>query len=157
MKKVIFICLGNICRSPAAEAVFNKMVSSVGDSDISLSDSAGLHDYHSGELADSRMRKHSARRGYHITSISRKITQADFQEFDLIVAMDKSVMISLKKLASDTRSIEKIFLFTDFCNNKEYNEVPDPYYGGDLGFELVLDILEDGMPNLITALLKVRS
>ena len=152
MKKVIFICLGNICRSPAAEAIFNKMVSAKGDFLIPYSDSAGLHDYHSGEHADRRMRSHAFLRGYNITSLSRKISKEDFYNFDLIIAMDKSVERNLISLAPDSLSSGKIELFTHYCTNPLFTEVPDPYYGGDAGFENVLDILEDGMPSLITSL-----
>lgn len=157
MKRVIFICLGNICRSPAAEAIFNKMISEAGDIRFPKADSAGLHDYHSGEKADVRMRRHGAKRGYDLTSCSRKITINDFANFDLIVAMDRDVQRSLTKIAPDGRSREKIRLFTDFCTNAMYDEVPDPYYGGDEGFELVLDILEDGMGKLIDSLIKIGS
>ena len=157
MKRVIFICLGNICRSPAAEAIFNKMVSEAGDIRFPKADSAGLHDYHSGEKADARMRRHGAKRGYDLTSRSRKITINDFANFDLIVAMDRDVESTLLRIAPDGSSREKIRLFTDYCTNANYDEVPDPYYGGDEGFELVLDILEDGMGKLIDSLLNISS
>ena len=104
MKKVIFICLGNICRSPAAEAIFNKMVSAKGDLLIPFSDSAGLHDYHSGEHADRRMRSHAFLRGYNITSLSRKISKEDFYNFDLIIGMDISAQRHLNASAPDRMS-----------------------------------------------------
>ena len=149
MKKVIFICLGNICRSPAAEAIFNKMVSAKGDFLIPYSDSAGLHDYHSGEHADRRMRSHAFLRGYNITSLSRKISKEDFYNFDLIIGMDDRNIQDLKKLAPDLESSAKIHRMSEYLSTHTYDHIPDPYYGGAEGFELVLDLLEDACSGLL--------
>ena len=118
-------------------------------------DSAGLISCHEGEMADSRMRAHAARRGYNITHRSRPITYNDFFDFDMIIGMDDSNISRLKDLAPGLDELGKIHRMTDFCVNKVVDHVPDPYYGGASGFENVLDILEDAVEGLIQ--LEVRS
>lgn len=118
-------------------------------------DSAGLISCHEGEMADSRMRAHAARRGYNITHRSRPITYNDFFDFDMIIGMDDSNISRLKDLAPGLDELGKIHRMTDFCVNKVVDHVPDPYYGGASGFENVLDILEDAVEGLIQ--LGVRS
>jgi len=143
-KRILFVCLGNICRSPSAEAVFKGLVSSKGVQNEFMIDSAGTYGYHEGEPADRRMQTHAIKRGYNLTSISRPFNPiTDWDNFDYIVAMDSSNMRNLKDMARNTNDMKKLYMMTDFAANYNYNEVPDPYYGGDDGFELVLDLLED--------------
>ena len=140
--KILFVCLGNICRSPAAEAIFLHKLEERGLSGKYFVDSAGLNGYHNGEEADSRMRTHAAGRGYSITSISRKIKREDFEQFDHIIGMDDSNIGMLKALAKSNQELGKISKITDFARGATSDYVTDPYYGGGDGFENVLDILE---------------
>lgn len=147
--KILFVCLGNICRSPSAEAVMKKLVEDAGMSDRIIVDSAGIMGYHEGERADSRMRAHAARRGYRLDSISRQVRTDDFFDFDLIIGMDDRNVDDLKQKAPDLESVSKIHQMTEYSRNKLYDYVPDPYYGGASGFELVLDLLEDACEGLL--------
>jgi len=141
---VLFVCLGNICRSPSAEAVFKGFVSEKGKEQFFDIDSAGTYGYHEGEPADRRMQSHAVRRGYNLTSISRPFNpNKDWDNFDYIIGMDDSNMKNLADMARNTDDLKKLYKMTDFSNNYSHTEVPDPYYGGDQGFELVLDLLED--------------
>lgn len=154
--KVLFVCLGNICRSPSAEAIMKKLVHDAGLSDRIFVDSAGIHDYHEGELPDPRMRMHGSRRGYTLDSRSRPVKLEDFYDFDLIVGMDDSNISALRRKAPDAESLEKICRMTDFSRDKLYDHVPDPYYGGASGFELVLDLLEDACAGLLESISLTR-
>ncbi|GMI92245.1 hypothetical protein like AT3G44620 [Hibiscus trionum] len=158
---VLFVCLGNICRSPAAEGVFRDIVKKKGlDSKFNI-DSAGTINYHEGNLSDPRMRAASKRRGIEITSISRPIRPSDFSDFDLILAMDKqnredileafSRWKSSNKLPADAH--KKVRLMCSYCKKHNETEVPDPYYGGPQGFEKVLDLLEDACDSLLDNIL----
>ncbi len=141
------MCLGNICRSPSAEAVMKKLSE---DRGLELEiDSAGIIDYHAGEVADSRMRTHAVRRGYELTSVSRPVISRDFEDFDMIIGMDDANIEALLDMASSENQKSKIFKMSDFCSRFEYDSVPDPYYGGSDGFELVLDLLEDACAGLL--------
>jgi len=153
MKQVLFVCLGNICRSPSAEAVFNAMADKNGLAEELKCDSAGTAAYHVGDQADYRMRQFAHKRGYRLTSISRQIDpNLDFDRFDYIVGMDKQNVRDLKSVARNENDRKKISLMTDYCSDKKFDSVPDPYYGGAAGFELVLDILEDACEGLIRKL-----
>ncbi|WP_459190500.1 low molecular weight protein-tyrosine-phosphatase [Parabacteroides sp. APC149_11_2_Y6] len=150
--KILFVCLGNICRSPSAEAVMKKLVKDAGMEARFEIDSAGIIGYHEGEPADQRMRAHAARRGYVLDSISRPVRIADFFDFDLIIGMDDKNISDLKRKAPDLESENKIHRMTQFSRNKLYDYVPDPYYSGAEGFELVLDLLEDACSGLLETL-----
>ncbi len=152
--RLLFVCMGNICRSPSAEAVMKKVVADAGLQDWIEIDSAGTLGYHAGELADSRMRTHASRRGYVLDSISRQVKTDDFYNFDMIIGMDDHNISELKRKAPDWDSVQKIHKMTDFSTDKTHDHVPDPYYGGDSGFELVLDILEDSCQGLLEYLKK---
>ena len=149
MKKisVLFVCLGNICRSPAAEAIFISLIEKKGLTDGFIVDSAGTGSWHIGNKADSRMRIAAERRDINILSRARQITSKDFEEFNYIVAMDESNFRNINDLRNRTSSndfalIKKI---QNFRSVFEDTEVPDPYFGGDEGFDRVLDILEDSV------------
>ena len=148
--RLLFVCLGNICRSPSAEAVMKKLVKDAGLEDQIFIDSAGILDYHEGERSDPRMRAHAIRRGYSLDSLSRPVRQKDFYDFDLIIGMDDRNISDLKDKAPDLEAVDKIHQMTEFSKNKLYDYVPDPYYGGADGFELVLDLLEDACDGLLT-------
>lgn len=153
MKQVLFVCLGNVCRSPSAEAVFNALIEKYELQFDLQCDSAGTDAYHSGDQADYRMKQFAHKRGYRLTSISRRVNPThDFDRFDYIIGMDKQNVRDLKALARNENDRKKITLITDYCSDKKYNSVPDPYYGGASGFELVLDILEDACEGLIREL-----
>ena len=146
MKKILFVCMGNICRSAAAEAVMKSFLEKRGEADGFFVDSAGIIDYHTGERADARMRSAAAARGYNVDSIARQV--------DIIVAMDNSNVAALKRVAADAGQMAKIHKLTEFLSQEKrikykMDEVPDPYYGGPKGFELVLDMLEEAMPGII--------
>jgi protein-tyrosine phosphatase len=153
MKHLLFVCLGNICRSPSAEAVFNALIEKEGLQHEIQCDSAGILSYHAGEPADYRMKQFARKRGYQLTSVSRPVDPSkDFDRFDYIIGMDRQNIRDLKSLARNDADRKKIFLMTDFCTDKEFDSVPDPYYGGAAGFELVLDILEDACNGLLQKL-----
>ena len=153
MKRILFVCLGNICRSPSAEAVFNFQIEKKNLGNELSCDSAGTAAYHTGDQADYRMRQFAQKRGYQLTSISRPVnSELDFDRFDYIIGMDRQNIRDLKTMARDENDCKKIHLMTDFCTTKRYNSVPDPYFGGASGFELVLDILEDACEGLIREL-----
>lgn len=154
MVKVIFVCLGNICRSPSGEAVMNSVIKKEGLSDQIICDSAGTIAYHAGEKADPRMRKHASKRGYDLTSIARKFTIEDFSDFDYIIAMDRSNYVDLLALDKESKFVNKISMMTSYCTNFDEEEVPDPYYGGPQGFEHVLDLLEDACKGLLEKIKK---
>lgn len=154
-KKILFVCLGNICRSPAAEGVMRALVEEAGLSDTVTIDSAGTGRYHIGELPDRRMRIAARRRGIELTHRCRQVETDDFSRFDLIVAMDESNYRNLREMSPSVEGDRKIVRMSEFFsteNRREHSYVPDPYYEGAEGFELVLDLLQDGCTNLLTTL-----
>lgn len=154
MQSVLFVCLGNICRSPMAETVFKKKVFESGKGREFEIDSAGLIDAHQGERADSRMRAHATRRDYDITHRSRPVRREDFDLFDLIVGMDDQNISGLKRLARNESDLKKICRMTDFSEKFKGEAVPDPYYGGEAGFIHVIDMLEESCEGLLNYLSK---
>ena len=146
---ILFVCLGNICRSPLAKAILRQLVDAkTTTSQCIVVDSAGLGEWHQGELADARMRAHAARRGIVITHRARRITDKDFDLFDLIIAMDDSVYQKLQELAPTLGQQKKVIRMADYLEGMPWDHIPDPYYGGASGFELVLDLLSEGCKNL---------
>ena len=152
-KKILFVCLGNICRSPAAEAVMTRLLNNNNLVDSVEVDSAGTIDYHEGEPADARMRVYAEKRGYNLNSFARKFNAAtDFEKFDYIITMDNNNFEDIKALDLDNKFTNNIFRMMDFSKNYDDTEIPDPYYGGREGFENVLDILEDADAGLLEKL-----
>lgn len=147
MRSVLFVCMGNICRSPAAEGVFSKLVADAGRAEEFEIDSAGTISYHSGDPADHRMRAAADRRGYRLDSIARRIREDDFDRFDLILTMDEENYDIVRSMHPGGRA--QVVRLCDFSSDGHVDEVPDPYYGGAAGFERVLDILEDACANLL--------
>lgn len=151
MKKfsVLFVCTGNICRSPTADGVMRALVAAAGlQADIEV-DSAGTQGYHVGEAPDHRSQQHAARRGYDLSDlIARAIAPDDFQHFDLILAMDRSHLALLERQCPPEHK-HKVHLLLEYASRARTMEVSDPYYGGDAGFELVLDQVEDGCAGLL--------
>ena len=156
--KVLFVCLGNICRSPAAEGVLQRLVEERKLSHRFEIDSAGTYSGHRGQLPDPRMRRHASRRGYNLTHRARPITIDDFEDFDIIVAMDESNRRTLMHLAASPEQQAKIVMMGDYIVKlrAHYDYVPDPYYEGAEGFELVLDLLEDACSNLLEEIIKSK-
>lgn len=154
-QRLLFVCLGNICRSPAAEGVFLHLLAEAGLQARCRVDSAGTGGWHVGKPADRRMRTAAERRGIHLPSRARQLEPADLGRFDRILTMDDDNLRAVRALASDvgtgsaTALIEPI---TSHCRRFRVSEVPDPYYGGEQGFEHVLDLLEDACAGLLDAL-----
>jgi protein-tyrosine phosphatase len=144
---ILFVCMGNICRSPAAEGVFRKAVATAGREAEFRIDSAGTHGYHVGHPPDPRMQAAAGARGYRLDSFARRLEAADFHRFDLIVAMDDDNFANISAMNPGGRA--RIARMCDYCASRPETEVPDPYYGGADGFEQVLDILEDACANLL--------
>lgn len=149
---ILFVCLGNICRSPAADGIMHKLVEEEGLDQIISIDSAGTYGGHAGDLPDARMRHHARRRGYELHHRSRKVKPDDFDDFDLILAMDDANYDNLFRLAPSSEARQKIRRMTDFCQKIPVDHVPDPYYEGADGFERVLDILEDACSGLLSVI-----
>lgn len=145
-KSILFVCLGNICRSPAAEGIMRSIAS---DSDITI-DSAGTGGYHIGQLPDKRMRIHASQRGLRLDHHCRQVSPSDFEDFDLIIGMDGSNIANLRRIAPSPEAEKKIHAMAEYFNpSTHWDHVPDPYYEGAEGFELVLDLLEEGCQNLL--------
>jgi len=152
MKRVLFVCTGNICRSPTAEGVFRKLVADAGLADLIEADSAGTHGYHAGEAPDRRSRAAAAARGYDLAGLrARQIARDDFHHFDLIIALDRDHHEILSRLAPPSTG-HKLCMLMEFARHSAGDEVPDPYYGGPYGFEVVLDLVEDAAEGLLDRL-----
>lgn len=151
-KSVLFVCLGNICRSPTGEGVLLHLIQERNLESRFLVDSAGTSGYHVGHPADSRMSESAARRGYPLTSRSRQLTHQDMHEFDLVIAMDRSNQQAIKSVNSQPTAT--IYLLSDFLEGDWPVDVPDPYYGGEAGFEEVLDMIEAACPKILSKLLE---
>lgn len=152
--RVLLVCMGNICRSPTAEGVLRQFIVNNKLGDKVEVDSAGTHGYHVGEAPDSRTQRAAAVRGYNLSQLrARKVAHQDLDYFDLILAMDRSNVDNLRRMAMPEQQ-EKIRLFMEYARNFEDDEVPDPYYGLGHGFDLVLDMVEDASQGLILELKK---
>ena len=148
MIRVLFVCLGNICRSPTAEGVFQNLLSEQGMEKRVLVDSAGTGSWHVGNPPDPRAQEAALRRGIDLSGLrGRQVSHHDFSEFDYILAMDNSNLIDLKTM-SPSQHRERISLFLEYADDFTESEVPDPYYGG--GFDLVLDMIESASRGLLT-------
>ncbi|HQR02982.1 MAG: low molecular weight phosphotyrosine protein phosphatase [Proteobacteria bacterium] len=152
MRRILFVCTGNICRSPTAEGVLRTLAAREGLSSEVEVDSAGTHDYHVGEPPDRRTVKAATRRGYDLSKLrARQVVAADFEHFDWILAMDQGHLKHLQSMASSF-SRHKLALFLDCAEGTRGQDVPDPYYGGAEGFETVLDLVEQGAFGLLRTL-----
>ncbi|GAB5404266.1 MAG: low molecular weight protein-tyrosine-phosphatase [Aureliella sp.] len=151
-KSVLFVCLGNICRSPAAEGVLQSLIDQRNLADLVFVDSAGTSSYHIGEPADKRMRAAAKNRSIELTSRSRMVSSRDLTKFDLVIAMDRSNYRELEAMVSGAGR-GNVRLLSDYLEGDWPDEVPDPYYGGDEGFEQVLDMLAAACPVLLDELM----
>jgi low molecular weight protein-tyrosine phosphatase len=150
--RVLFVCTGNICRSPTAEGIFVKLVREAGLENAILADSAGTHGYHVGEPPDRRTCEAATKRGYDLSALrARKFERGDFERFDLVLAMDRDNHTHLARLAPPGEE-PKLKMMMEYARRFTEREVPDPYYGGAHGFERVLDMLEDAALGLLEAI-----
>ena len=150
--KILFVCLGNICRSPSAEAVFRTIAAREAPDLMLEIDSAGTAGYHIGDAPDARSQEAARRRGYDMSPLrARVVENADFERFDLILAMDTNNLDVLRKRAP-VEHRERVRLFLEFAPECGLDEVPDPYYGGPAGFEQVLDLVEEASRGLLAHL-----
>ncbi len=154
---LLFVCLGNICRSPAAEGVFLHLIGLQGLEDAFSVDSAGTGDWHVGRPADERMRSAAARRGIALPSRARQITRSDLSRFDHVLTMDRQNLKAVRSLAGGGEGTAEIGPLTQYCRRHSIEEVPDPYYGGEEGFDRVLDLLEDACGGLLETLKAERA
>ena len=149
-QSVLFVCLGNICRSPAAEGILQALVDEQDRQAEVVVDSAGTAGYHDGKRADARMIAAAKNRGIDLTSISRKLLPADLDQFDLVIAMDRENLADIQRLSSDQTATIK--LLSEYLGDDWPSDVPDPYYGGGDGFEYVLDMLAAACPAILDEL-----
>ena len=152
MIRLLFVCTGNICRSPTAEGIARHFIQAAGLADSIEVDSAGTNGYHAGEAPDPRTRKVAQSRGYDLSGLrARKLEVLDFQRFDLILAMDRGHLEIMQRLCPEVYQ-PRLRLFMEYARDSEFDEVPDPYYGGPRGFEAVLDMCEDGVQGVLDSL-----
>lgn len=154
-KSVLFVCLGNICRSPAAEGVLQSLIADRGLSDSIRVDSAGTAGYHIGKPADPRMQAAASKRGITLTSRSRLVEPADLEKYDLVLAMDRDNYRELLSMIREGGQ-DHVRLLSDFLDESWPREVPDPYYGDEDGFEFVLDMLQAACPAILSSLENLR-
>ncbi len=147
--RLLFVCLGNICRSPSAENIMNHLIQQAKLSDKIVCDSAGTSNYHIGAAPDRRMTAAAAKRGIQLPGIARQFQVSDFEEFDLILAMDKANYRDILSLDTKGKYKNKVKLMCDFASHRQEKEVPDPYYGGSQGFDNVIDLLLDACDGLL--------
>ncbi len=150
--KILFVCLGNICRSPAAENIMNYLISEAGLTEDFCCDSAGTSSYHIGSPPDARMTAAAQKRGIILEGKARRFEVSDFTEFDLIVAMDRDNYRDLLSLDPEGKYHHKVKLMSDFATQHQFKDVPDPYYGGQRGFDHVIDLLLDSCQGLLDEL-----
>ena len=149
-KRLLFVCLGNICRSPAAEGVMRTLVENAGRGDEFVIDSAGIGGWHVGQLPDSRMRRRGSVRGYRFDSRARQLSEADFSRFDLILVMDNANVRAVKAMASAPEQRDKVRMLGSYMTSHAgVSEIPDPYYGDDSDFDYALDLIEDACRGLL--------
>ena len=152
-KRILFICLGNICRSPAAEGVMRELVHHAGRDDEFEIDSAGIGGWHVGQLPDNRMRNHGAQRGYKFDSRARQFSKNDFSHFDYIFVMDHDNFRAVSAMAPTPVDQVKVRMLTDYLqHHPNASVVPDPYYGGPEDFDYALDLIEDACQGLLNRL-----
>ena len=150
--RILFVCLGNICRSPTAEGIFRKVVTDARMQDRIFIDSAGTGGWHIGKSPDARAVSAAKARGYDLSSLrARQVAATDFEAFDFILAMDHANLSDLQSMKPDHYQ-GHLGLFLDFAERSRHREVPDPYYGGAAGFDLVLDLIEDASAGLLRQL-----
>ncbi|MDX1978203.1 MAG: low molecular weight protein-tyrosine-phosphatase [Pseudanabaenaceae cyanobacterium bins.68] len=152
MLKILFVCLGNICRSPAAENIMNNLIQQNQLQDLIECDSAGTAGYHIGSPPDSRMSAAAHRRGLKFVGAARQFSRQDFAKFDLILAMDQANYRNILALDPGDQFGDKVKMMCTYCTKYSDREVPDPYYGGEQGFEYVLDLLDDACKGLLAEL-----
>ena len=153
MHKILFVCSGNICRSPSADAIMRRMIKDRGLEDKVMCDGAGMHGLHAGEAPDPRSTKAASKRGYDLSPLrARQFRASDFDKFTLILGMDYSHLHDIQAMAPSNMTCE-LDLFLNYTNHPSVTEVPDPYYGGPDGFEHVLDLVEYGCEKILEKLL----
>jgi protein-tyrosine phosphatase len=146
---ILFVCMGNICRSPTAQGVFRDLVQKQGLSDYIVTDSAGTIDYHAGSKPDRRARETALKRGLDLSDLrARQVSSEDFEHFDYVIAMDRSNYADLETICPPERE-DRLHLFLDFAPQQPIREVPDPYYGGAAGFDRVFDLVEEASKGLL--------
>ena len=151
-RSVLFVCMGNICRSPTAEGVFRKLAREAGLAEQLRIDSAGTHAYHEGEPPDRRAQAAAERRGYDLSTLrARRVSEEDFDQFDLILGMDSLNLVTLQDRA-DEAAHPRLKKLLDYSRKNPGGDVPDPYYGGTTGFERVLDLIEEAGAELLREL-----
>jgi len=155
--RLLFVCMGNICRSPAAEGVMRALVAEECLENHVAIRSAGTGGWHAGNLPDQRMRAAAKNRGYDLSSRARQVTADDLRDYDLVLVMDQQNLRETRAFDHESRFTPKIRLFCEFCAEHDASEVPDPYYGGEQGFEQVLDLLEDGCRGVLQHIRSTRA
>jgi protein-tyrosine phosphatase len=156
VRKILLVCMGNICRSPIAEGVVKEQLKKNGLSGVIKVDSAGTHGYHAGEPPDRRAVAVAARRGYDIADLrARKVRRDDFANFDFLLAMDRENLVNLLEICPPVYQV-RVKLFLSYARGIKIDEVPDPYYGGEAGFEAVVDMVENAAEGLVETLLRDR-